>query len=276
MPVITLTTDWGIRDFYVGALKGAILSVSESILIVDISHLVQPFDLLNGAFIFRNAYSKFPDGTVHIIGLVSQAENDAGMIAIKHKGQYFIGMNDGFFSLVFDEIPEEIIAIKSSSEKYAAFDQNTVVKAATFLASGGNLKELGKRVENFVQKTHLRPVIEDNIIKGTVIYIDEFQNVITNITRELFERVRKGKQFEIYARKHEYNINVLNEKYNDVSRGQLLALFNNAGYLEIAINQGNAAGLLGLNYGDIIRIDFKPGMGSRIKENAFYQIPGVE
>lgn len=255
MPVVTLTTDWGTKDFYVGAFKGALLSQSPELNLIDISHFVQSFDLLNGAFIFRNAWGQFPEGTVHVIGITAQAE--AGLIAVKHKNQFFIGMNDGFFSLAFDEIPEEIISLKSSAQNYAAFDHHTVAKTAAFLAMGGDFNSLGRKPEHFIQKTHLQPVIEDNIIKGTVIYIDTFENVITNITQELFARAGKGKNFEILLRKREYTITEVKEKYSDVQRGQLLALFNTSGYLEIAINQGNASGLLGLNYGDIIRIDFK-------------------
>ncbi|MEP7168066.1 MAG: SAM-dependent chlorinase/fluorinase [Bacteroidota bacterium] len=257
MQIVTLTTDWGIRDFYVGALKAAILNASENITIIDISHFVQPFDLLSGAFIFRNAYQKFPNGVIHIIGVVAQAESDAGMIAIKYKGQYFIGTNDGFFSLVFDETPEEIISINPSSEKHTGFDQAAAVSAIKHLTEGKDFKNLGKPIENFITKTHLRPVIEEKLIKGTVIYIDAYENVVTNITRKLFENIGNGKKFEINARRNEYTINSLSEKYSDAERGQLLALFNSAGYLEIALNQGNAAGLLGMNYGDIIRIDFK-------------------
>ncbi|MEO5569284.1 MAG: SAM-dependent chlorinase/fluorinase [Bacteroidia bacterium] len=257
MQIVTLTTDWGIKDFYVGALKAAILNAYESTAIIDISHFVLPFDLLSGAFIFRNAYQKFPNGTVHIIGIVAQAESDAGMIAVRNKGQYFIGMNDGFFSLVFDDIPEEIISIEPSSERHTGFDQVAAVSAIAHLAQGKEFKRLGKPLENYVQKTHLRPVIEDKIIKGTVIYIDSYENVVTNITQKLFERIGSGKKFEINARRNEYIISKLSEKYSDAERGQLLALFNSAGYLEIALNQGNAAGLLGMNYGDIIRIDFK-------------------
>lgn len=257
MGLITLTTDWGISDYYVSALKGSILSLSEDVTIVDVSHQIPPFDLLSGAFIFRNAYAKFPNGTVHFIGMDSGNGKNNGLIAIKHKGQYFIGRNDGFFSLVFDEVPQDIVTINSSTEKYTSFDQVAAIQAAVFLAAGKKFNELGNKEENYIQKTHLNPVIEDNIIKGTVIYIDSFENVITNITSSVFERVQKGKKFEIIARRGEYNINTLSEKYSDVSRGQVLALFNSSGYLEIGINQGNAAGLLGMTYGDIVRIDFK-------------------
>jgi len=257
MQIVTLTTDWGVRDFYVGALKAAVLNASENCIVIDISHFVKPFDLLSGAFIFRNAYQNFPNGTIHIIGVSSQAQNDAGLIAVRHKGQYFIGMNDGFFSLVFDEAPEEIISMEPSSHKHTAFDQAAVVFAVAHLADKGKINNLGIPLENFIQKTHLRPAIEDKLIKGTVIYIDEFENVVTNITRNLFDRVGQGKKFEINARRNQYIINSLSEKYSDVERGQLLALFNSAGYLEIALNQGNAAGLLGMNFGDIVRIDFK-------------------
>jgi S-adenosylmethionine hydrolase len=257
MQIVTLTTDWGVRDYYAGALKGEILSAIGAVTITDISHFVQPFDLLSGAFIFRNAFDKFPDGTIHIIGIVSQAEALTEMIAIRHNGHYFIGANDGFFSLVFDEKPAEIISLEPSKDSHTGFDQAVVISAVTRLSQKKDLKSLGIPLENFVEKTHLRPVIEDKTIKGTVIYIDTFENVVTNITRKLFDRIGNGKRFEINARRNEYVISTLSEKYSDAERGQLLALFNSAGYLEIAINQGNAASLLGMNYGDIVRIDFK-------------------
>ena len=257
MPVVTLTTDWGIKDFYVGALKGALLTELPTLNIVDISHFAHPFDLLNGAFIFRNAWKHFPTGTVHIIGLISEAEKEAELIAVKYQNHFFIGLNDGFFSLAFDETPSEIVSLFTVQETKTSLYEKEVSKAAVFLANGGDFYLLGSKVENFVQRTHLQPVIEENAIRGTVIYLDEFQNVITNINKEIFERMGTREKFVINARRDEYIITSLSNKYSDVPRGHLLALFNSAGYLEIALNQGNAAGLLGMSYGDIVRIDFK-------------------
>ena len=257
MALITLTSDWGLKDFHVAALKGALLSVSPDTHIVDITHLVDGNGIAQGAFIFKNAYTSFPQGTLHIIGVGSFAEKITEHILIKSNGNYFIGMNDGFFSMVFDEKPVDMVTLNPSENKFAAYDIATIVKAAEHVLKGNNIYELGSRPSSFIEKTIFRPVIEEDVIRGTVVYIDEFGNAITNITRNLFESQRGERRFEINARRQQYVISALHNRYNETEEGNLIALFNTSGLLEIALNRGNASRLLGLKQNDTVRIDFQ-------------------
>ena len=256
MPLVTLTTDWGLRDQHVAVLKGLLLKKMNGLQIIDISHDIQPFNIAQAAYIFCNAYQHFPEGSVHFIGVSSFPSKETEMIAIKKEGFAFTGMNDGFFSLVFEEQPVDMVAINPSGLPFTAFDITALVDAITHLANGKNIYELGNRPSVFDIRSGFRPVIEEDVIRGTVIYIDEFGNAITNIDRTLFSKQRGERKFEINARRDQYTINELHKGYAEVERGNLLALFNNAGYLEIAINQGSAAALLGLKNNDTIRIDF--------------------
>jgi S-adenosylmethionine hydrolase len=256
MAVVTLTTDWGLRDQHVAQLKGQLLKASAQINLIDISHDVQPFNIAHAAYLFRNVYKNFPEASVHFIGVSSFPDIKTELLAVKKEGHSFVGMNDGFFSLIFDEQPVDMIALEMADEGYAAFDLNAVVNAIAHLSAGKNIYELGNRPSAFVQKNDFRPVIEEDVIRGSIIYIDDFGNAITNIERSLFESQRSGRKFEINARRQQYIITSLSSKYAEAERGNLLALFNTSGLLEIAINQGNASSLLGLKNNDTIRIDF--------------------
>ncbi|MEO6151011.1 MAG: SAM hydroxide adenosyltransferase, partial [Mucilaginibacter sp.] len=130
------------------------------------------------------------------------------------------------------------------------------VKAACHLAKGGDIEEIGLQVSEVEKKMNLQPVVEKNLIKGAVIYIDSFQNVITNVTKEFFNTVQQGRRFTLYFKRNE-TINNLSWHYNEVPEGEKLCLFGISDHLEIAINKGNASGLLGLNLGDSVIIDFE-------------------
>ena len=256
MSVITLTTDWGLKDFHVAALKGSLLSASPAATIIDITHLIEGNNIAQGAFIFKNAYEKFPPGTVHIIGVGSFVEKNPEFLLIKNDGHYFIGMNDGFFSLVFADKPVDMVTLNHSETQFAAYDIKTLVETARHVLNGNNIYELGSRPSDFIEKTIFRPVIEEDVIRGTIVYIDEFGNAITNINRHLFDTQRKERKFEVNARRQQYVISLLHKRYDETEQGNLIALFNNSDLLEIAINHGNASRLLGLKQNDTIRIDF--------------------
>lgn len=257
MPVITLTTDWGLRDYFAGAMKGDILSACPGATIVDISHLVNPFDLVHGAYIFRNAWHRFPEGTVHVVGLSAALTGTPSLIAVRHKGHYFLGANDGFFSLVFEETPESMFYVLDARGGKVIPETRALGESAAFLAKGGKIKDMGTPVDDYTVKSTLQPVTEEKIIRGTIIYVDAFGNLITNIHTDLFERIAKNREFDIVLRSKEYMINEISEHYFQVNRGNLLARFNESGFLEIAISQGNASTLLGLKYSDTVRIEFK-------------------
>jgi S-adenosyl-L-methionine hydrolase (adenosine-forming) len=248
MPIITLTTDWGHKDHYLGAVKGAIYKLLPDARIVDICHEISPFDLNQAAFIIRNFYPEFPEGTIHILGLNTEASIESPHTVVFHKGHYFIGADNGIFSLVFDEVPERILELEvmQDSDSFTFSTRDVFAKVACHLASGKPLEELGRPKKSVVQKMAFRPVFDGNLIKGKVIYIDTYENVFTNITQDFFNKHAKGKKFAILFRSAAYRINELSKSYKDVVEGEMLALFNSSGYLEIAINQGKASSLLGL------------------------------
>jgi S-adenosyl-L-methionine hydrolase (adenosine-forming) len=256
MPIITLTSDWNTNDFYIGAIKGKILSQSFETNIVDISHNIQAFNTAHAAFVLRNAYPNFPPGTIHLIFINTEPSSQMPFLAVKANGHYFIGSDNGIFSLVCGEHPEKMVKLQVNNAKsYSSFE--VFCDAACKLASGKEIDELGEPVESLNIRMPLRPTIEDASLMGSVIYIDSFQNVITNISRELFEKVSQKRDFDIFVQSKHYKISTISEFYHEVQVGELLALFNSIGLLEIAINNGNAARLLNLDTNSTIRVEFK-------------------
>ncbi len=256
-PIITLTTDWGIKDPHLAALRGDLLTHCSQARIVDISHSVNKFDVQQGAYIFKNACSHFPENTIHMVCVRSQLQLESEPVVFQHQGQFFIGVNDGFFPLVFEKLDVQAVVPPPSGEKFTSMDTGSMVRAAAYLISGKEIGKLGKACPSFETRTVLRPVTEENLIKGSVIYIDEFENAVTNISQNLFERIGQGRRFEIYVRGGEYHIKNIKEKYSEGEPGLLMAIFNSNRMLEISISQGSAAALLGLGFGDIIRIEFR-------------------
>lgn len=259
MAIITLTTDLGTKDFYHAALKGSILKILPSANIVDITHEVPTFNISYAAFVLKNAYPYFPTGTVHLIGIDSVFSEDTKYVAFKYHDHFFVGADNGIFSLLFDEKPDDVVELNIMQDlKYLHFPLVDIfVKAASHLAKGGKLKDIGMPVEGLEQRMLLHPVIERDIIRGSVIYIDNFCNVITNITKDLFTKVQRNRDFTLYFRKSE-TITQLSWHYNEVTEGEKLCLFGISNHLEIAINKGKASGLLGLHLGDIVRVEFHP------------------
>ncbi|HZX57463.1 MAG TPA: SAM-dependent chlorinase/fluorinase [Mucilaginibacter sp.] len=258
MAIITLTTDLGDKDIYQAALKGSILKLLPSVNIVDITHSVAAFNVQQAAFILKNSFYYFPDDTVHLIGIDTVYIKETKYLAVQYKNHYFVGADNGIFSLMFDADPDEIVEINIMQDlKFLHFPLADIfVKTACHLANGGRLKDIGLPVSSVEKKMNLQPVIEKNVIKGAVIYIDSFQNVITNITKEFFNRVQEGRNFTLSFKRNE-TINHLSWYYNEVPEGEKLCLFGISDHLEIAINKGNAAGLLGLSLGDTVIIDFE-------------------
>ncbi len=257
MPIITLTTDLGTKDHYVGSVKGAILSQCKDVTIIDISNQIQPFNILDAAFVLKNSYPGFPASTIHLVSVNAVQEGNAPFIAIGHKGHYFIGADNGIFSLALEAQPEKAFELAGfvEEEKHSFPLLSIAVNGAAHLANGGALEKIGKPIKEIQQGVALQPVITERSIKGTVIYIDNYENIIVNIAEELFDRVGENRNFSILMRGNDA-ISTIGDNYNSAPEGELVCFFNTAGYLEIAINSGNASSLLGLEKGATIQIDF--------------------
>ncbi len=271
MSLITLTTDFGTKDHFIGAIKGDIYSELIDARVVDISHQITPFNITETAYILKNAYKNFPKGSIHIIDVDSELSVENKHIAISLDGHFFICANNGIISMIASEIkPDKIveITIHNTLTSYSAF-----VKVACHIARGGTLDVIGKTIDQYKQLNEVHPYLnkENNQIIGSIIYIDNYGNVISNITKKLFQETGKGRPFEVSVR--HYTFTTIFNRYNEIVNfdiqiekrqydGDKLALFNAAGYLEIAVYKSNlksvggASSLLGLDYRDSITVKF--------------------
>ena len=254
MGLITLISDWGLGDYYVAAVKGMIYRFHPEAQIIDISHNVQAFDSTEAAYILKNAYPNFPDGTVHIIGInTEESLTNIHTVAYYNK-HYFIGNDDGVFSLIFDGEPDRIfeIEIPMESSVHTFSSRDRFAKAAAHIAKGGEIADLGAPRDSVMKKILFAPPINENALKGMVIHIDNYHNLITNITKSDFKKFTEGSKFEISFRSKKYKIYTIHDSYDDVIHGEIVALFTGDDILEIAINKGKAASLLGIHKKDPI------------------------
>lgn len=251
------------HDFYLGALKGKIISLDPGLTLIDISHQIPNFNIAHAAFILKNCYHHYPRGTVHIVAVNAVSSPENPYVAVKADGHYFISCDNGIFGLIINKEPEAIVQIQTEYEDTSFPSLFIFAEAACHLAAGKKISELGKPLDRLSRRVPLRAAIDDSVITGSVIYIDSYQNAITNITNDLFNRVGNGRPFEILVTSNHYMINKLNKKYGETSTGEILALFNSLNLLEIAINNGNAASLLNLSPGSSIRVSFKDKKSSQ-------------
>jgi|TARA_B110000902_G_scaffold18912_1_gene21644 S-adenosylmethionine hydrolase len=275
MAIITLTTDFGIKDHFAGAVKGALLSELSDAKVVDISHNISPFSILEAAYVIQNAFSSFPVGSIHIIGVDSEISEENRHIAVQLNDHFFICANNGIMSMICAEInPQKIVEINIHDKIATSFPVLDVfVKVAAHIARGGTLEVVGKLITTIKPIKNIVPIVKDdgNQVIGNVIYIDHYGNVITNIKKRFFESVQKGRRFEISARNHKFkrifehysdivDFNIPTVSRNDEGRG--LVVFNSSEYLEIAVYRsnlttvGSASTLLGLNMMDTVSINF--------------------
>ncbi len=257
MPIITLTSDWGFKDHYLASVKGKILAKNQEINIVDISHQISPFNIEHAAFVIKNCYTDFPEGSIHLIGVNTEESDKDSHVVIFYNKHYFIGTDNGIFSMIFEDEPEKIFELNIPQETdYFTFSaRDRFVKAAIHLVEGNPIEKLGTPLKKIQNKMLFKPVTETSLIKGMVVHIDGYENLITNITKGLFDKVGKGKKFAIQLRGLE--IRSIEQSYLDAPTGEAVAVFASNGHLEIAINQGNASSLLGIYINDTIRIEFE-------------------
>lgn len=248
MPVLTLTSDTGNQDFISGAVKGVLLQATGgSFSLVDITHNLTPFNLPHAAYICRNILRNFPTGSYHAILVNLFAQKADHLLVAEKNNQVFFCADNGLISMMLDELPEKVFALPLDKRhpKNVLGVSAIIGEALKQLDGGATLADLAPEITDYIQKNNLKPLSGPNYLEGQIIFTDHFENVIINITRELFEEHRRGRSFKISFKRDEI-IDRLSETYGDVPEGEKLALFNSAGYLEIAINQGNAAGLFGL------------------------------
>jgi S-adenosylmethionine hydrolase len=247
MPLVTLTSDIGQQDYLVGAIKGRLLRINPEFQIIDITHSLSPFNYPQTAYVCRSAIKNFPEFTFHIVLINLFESKPDHMLFAFHNNQYVLCADNGLLSMILEDKPEMVIGIpmEKTAIKNTLYCIDVAAKAITQLMNGEPLHNIGIPDPQYLEKNPLRPLHGEDWIEGQIIFIDNFENVIVNITQEQFEQQRRGRRFKIVFKRDEV-IDRISGSYADVSEGEKLVLFNSAGYMEIAINKGNAAGLFGL------------------------------
>lgn len=255
MPVITFTSDFGTDDHYVAAVKGRILTKKPDQQIVDITHGIKPFDISHGATVLKSAFREFPEGTVHLVCVDPVKEQSQG-VAISLEGHYFVGLDNGLFSMISNQRPEEIIAIETKESTFPARD--LLAEAAVEVASGKSIREMGSAKEGLAELFSRQLKVTKREIAGNVVNVDHYGNLITNITKDEFDKIvgLNGSGIGYRVRFGREVFDQTNVHFADVESGDCYVLFNSIGYLQIGINKGNASQLLGLGIDAPVHIEF--------------------
>lgn len=253
MQLITLTTDLGKDDYFVALLKAEIFStIGNAVQFIDVSHSVDSQDIQQAAFFINTTYQKFPKGSIHIACVYSYYSSNYEIIAFKKNEHFFIGPNNGVFSLLFPDLEEQdVYSIHLDTKEV----NKIIAHGVACIKNNLFPEEIGSPVASFNTKLALQAVTTNSNIRATIIHIDHFENLVLNVSKDLFDKQRKGRRFEIFYKQHD-PINKISAHYGDVPVGDTLCLFNSANLLEIAINMGKASSLLSLNKNETVQIYF--------------------
>ncbi|MGR3179157.1 MAG: SAM hydrolase/SAM-dependent halogenase family protein [Candidatus Anammoxibacter sp.] len=275
-PIVTLLTDFGLQDEYVGVMKGVILrslGMGSSTQIIDLCHGIEPQDILGAAYVLFSAYKYFPSGTVNVVVVDPGVGSDRKVICLKTKQYIFLAPDNGVLSFVVAHDTPEII-IEVTNRKYflpeisnTFHGRDIFAPVAAHLVNGVKPDELGEEIFKIREIDIPVPVLSsNNVLTAEVIYTDHFGNIITNVDGRSLEKIksiRKNKDGgEIDLTNNRLSVVIANrtiegisKSYSGVKAGELVALFGSTGYLEIAVNKGNAKKLLNVNRGDKVAIN---------------------
>lgn len=260
--IITLITDFGTRDSYVGTMKGVIYKIFGAAILIDLTHEIQPQDLMEASLVLENCYRFFPAGTVHLVVVDPGVGTRRRPIIVDTKDHVFVGPDNGVFSRILAsceeaetrEIANEAYRLSHISDTFHGRD--IFSPCAAHLAQGVPPSAFGPIVTDPVRKEPPQPLVWQDQITGEVIHIDSFGNIITNIARDVFEMVAGGKRVRIVV--NGKTVDRISRNYQDVERGRALAIFGSFDMLEIAIHGGRADRRIGAGKGDPVQIITDP------------------
>jgi S-adenosyl-L-methionine hydrolase (adenosine-forming) len=248
--IITLTTDFGLSDPFVGIMKGVIFGIAPGAQVVDITHDIGSYDVLEGAFLVESAYRYFPEGTVHVVVVDPGVGSARRSIAAAARGHVFVGPDNGVLSAVLDSevyhITNRDLFLKSVSQTFHGRDIFSPV--AAHLVKGLPIDAVGPRILDFIKKQFPAPRLSGDRVLGTVLRIDKFGNIITNLRRGDL-----GRGFTIHVAG--LPITRFYSNFSEAERGQLFALEGSTGFIELALNQGSAADKLKVERGMEIEVE---------------------
>lgn len=255
MAIVTLLTDSGESDHYVAAIKAKILSVNPGLNLIDISHKILPCDLAHGAFVLKSVFRDFPKGTVHLVGVDANGGKEEQPIAIQLEDHFFVCSDNGLIGLISDKNHQLAVVLNSINPIQTTFPEKDILaSAAARLASGVAITSLGKPLTDFKKMLNRQVKATKRIIAGHVMRVDNYGNLITNILKQDFDILSKGKTYTIQFGGEKTRR--IQTEYHQVEQGDCFVLFNSLGLLEIGINKGNGSELLGLQYDSPVNITF--------------------
>ena len=255
MAIVTLLTDSGETDHYVASIKAKILGVNPGLTLVDISHKIQACDIAHGAFVLNSVFRDFPKGTVHLVGVDSTGNAETAAICLQLEDHFFVGSDNGLFGLISDKQHQQLVDINSINSVVTSFPEKDIFAAAAAkLASGVAITTLGKPMTSFKKMIGRSVKATRKIIAGHVIRVDNYGNLITNISKTDFDILSKGKTFTIQFSGEKFRR--IHTNYFQADQGDCFLIFNSSGFLEIGIYKGRANDLLGMDYDSSVSILF--------------------
>ena len=259
--IITLTTDFGLKDAYVAAMKGVMIGISPDTTLIDITHLISPQDVMEAAFVIKHAAPFFPAETVHVAVVDPGVGTDRLPVAFRHQDQWFVGPDNGLFSLVLNgALPTDLVTLNKPEYWLTQTPSDTFhgrdifAPAAAHLSAGTLLTQLGTSLESLRPLQWALPIADHQGIQGWVVHVDHFGNCITNITRHQIITHSQSRGIKGYV--GSTIIQSIHSTYGNVPSGEPLMLYDSNGLLEIAIHAGNAAELLSIRKGSAVNIVF--------------------
>ncbi|MCF6183255.1 MAG: SAM-dependent chlorinase/fluorinase [Bacteroidales bacterium] len=258
LPVITLISDRNIDDFFIGRLKGKILSSCDDVNIIDLAHNIGHHSVSRAAFILKNSWRDFPDKTVHLIGVDSECNGKRKHLIAEINKQYFIASDNGLLSLVFNSSElQRVVKIEICKENLIMIPALfSFAEAACEIIKGKKLETFGKITSDIKRMLAIKPMFDNSYILGNLVYTDSYGNAISNISFDLFQEAAQGRRYKIFTGTSGYSINKISLRYQDVEEGDLAAVFNSLGLLEIAMNKGDLSKLMNFDNNTKIRIEF--------------------
>ena len=260
-PIITLTTDYGTADHLVGAMKGVILNINPEVNIVDITHDVMPYDVLDGAMTLNEASRFYPNRTIHVVVVDPGVGTERRPLLVSAGTQYYIGPDNGVLSMVFEREKESLTVRHITSDHYflqplskTFHGRDVFAPVAAWLSKSMQTNAFGEEIEDYMRFNFPKPKANGNGVKGIVLRVDAFGNLLTNVTAEDVPALAGG-DGTFTVRVGKAQIGKIAQTFAEGPTGEPIALLGSSGYLEVAVNKGNAARTLGVNRGAEVTVE---------------------
>ncbi|MEZ0346565.1 MAG: SAM-dependent chlorinase/fluorinase [Infirmifilum sp.] len=256
MSIVAFMSDFGLEDYYVGAVKAVIKRICSRVEVIDITHLVKPWSLIEAEYLLSCCYDDFPEGTVFLVVVDPGVGTNRRAIVVQSDKYWFVGPDNGVFTTIIENTALKVWNIiktpYSFKSSYTFHGRDVFAPIAAYIACGGAIEEIGENTDNYVRLSKPPTVVEGGFLKGYVTHVDRFGNVATNISAEMLEKagIAIGSRLRVHAKGKHYDISIY-KTFGEAQEGELFALTNSCGKLEFAVNKGSASDRTSLRVGDV-------------------------